>query len=251
MGEIMTVKNSVEQILYDVDFEIAQGLVSQENLGPTLDALRQFQNRLRSDAFRKMKLTDPQRDILGRQFQLNDSLLAFLQEMALRIQALQHALAKLQRLTPPPLSQSQIDNTAGEQEASQQASTPAEHLQAPTHAAPAQTGDSPGSPQFAGEPNLEFRPADDILHAIRPQTIAVPFQARAIRWPLIGWLLTKLRIYYQRPAMFYTALLSERQAPVNQALGERILYLEGLLKAQQKQIDTLQSQIDSLVPPSE
>jgi hypothetical protein len=247
----MTVKNSVEQILYDIDFEIAQGLVSQEALGPGLDALRQFQNRLRSDAFRKMKLTDPQRDILGRQFQLNDSLLAFLQEMALRIQTLQHALATLQQFAPPPFPQALTNNAAEEQEGIQKTFPPSEHLQAPTHATPAQTDHAPLPAQPVEEPTLEFRSADDILHAIRPQTIAVPFQARAIRWPIIGWLLTKLRIYYQRPAMFYTALLSERQAPVNQALGERILYLEALLKAQQKQIDALQSQIEKLTPPSE
>ena len=116
---------------------------------------------------------------------------------------------------------------------------------APAGRAPAPEQSMPGGlsrPTFA---TVGFRPADEILHAMRPETIAIPFQARAIRWPLIGWLLTKLRIFYQRPAMFYTALLSERQAPVNRVLGERILYLEALLQAQQQQIEALKAQSGS------
>ena len=86
------------------------------------------------------------------------------------------------------------------------------------------------------------------MNAMRPETITIPLQTRAIRWPLIGGLLTRLRIFYQRPAMHYTALLSERQSPVNRTLGDHILSLEALLQEQQQQIEALKARLESTNP---
>ena len=94
-------------------------------------------------------------------------------------------------------------------------------------------------------PTMGMRSPDEIAHVLRDDAIQVELQARPIHIPVIGWLLTKLRIFYQRPALFYTQLLSTRQAPVNRVLGDRILYLEGIVQMQQQQIEALSARISA------
>jgi hypothetical protein len=218
-------KTTVQDILNDIEFEIAQGMISKEALGPALESVRQFQNRLRSETFKAIRLNDPYREVVSRQFQTIDMLLALLQEMALRIQTLQAALENLHHFpSTPPKTSTTDSQTVG-----------------------APQSNPPISPRLlsdqtsANASGAKLRSQDEILQAIRPETISVSLQARRIRWPIIGRLLTRLRIFYQRPALYYTSLLSERQAPVNRILGDRILYLEALLKDQQEQIQALKA----------
>ena len=232
----MKQKTTSQDILNDIEFEIAQGMVSREAFGPALEEVRQFQNRLRSQTFKSIKLVDPYREIISRQFQTTDMLLAVLQEMAVRIQALQAAIENLRQ--HPSLLETQADQTNSEIPSEAKPSLPLTNNSS-TAAAAAIKG--------TASPKHETRSQDEILNAMRPETITIPLQTRAIHWPLIGGLLTRLRIFYQRPAMHYTALLSERQAPVNRTLGDRILYLEGLLLEQQQQIEALKARF----PPTD
>ena len=222
----MKQKTTAQDILNDIEFEIAQGMVSKEAFGPSLEAVRQFQDRLRSQAFKSIKMNDPYREIISRQFQTTDMLLALLQEMALRIQSLQAAIENLRQRRP--LLETQV------------AETPAVEKTTPAPTTVKSTG--------VVSSKHEIRSQDEILEAMRPETISIPLQTRAIRWPVIGGLLTRLRIFYQRPAMHYTALLSERQAPVNRTLGDRILYLEALVQEQQQHIEALKAKIEPSNP---
>lgn len=220
----MKQKTSIQDILNDIEFEIAQGMASKEAFGPALEEVRQFQNRLRSQTFKSVKMNDPYREIISRQFQTADMLLALLQEMALRIQALQAAIENLRQ--HKPLLESHEAETSER--------TTAALI----------TGKSSGIESS----EHKIRSPDEILNAMRPETITIPLQTRVIRWPLIGGLLTRLRIFYQRPAIHYTALLSERQAPVNRILGDRILNLEALVQEQQQQIEALKARIEQSNP---
>jgi hypothetical protein len=231
----MKQKTTSQDILQDIEFEIAQGMLSKEAFGPALKEVRQFQNRLRSQTFKAIKMNDPYREIISRQFQTTDMLLALLQEMAVRIQALQAAIENLRQ--HKTLLDIQPDESSSEVSSQAKPSLP--------------LANDPGSAVQSTRALLskhETRSQDEILNAMRAETITIPLQTRAIRWPLIGGLLTRLRIFYQRPAMHYTALLSERQAPVNRTLGDRILYLEGLLLEQQQQIEALKAKIPPASP---
>lgn len=218
----MKQKTSVQDILNDIEFEIAQGMVSKEAFGPALEEVRQFQNRLRSQTFKSIKMNDPYREIISRQFQTTDMLLALLQEMALRIQALQATIENL-RQRKALLGSEEAEALAMEE----------------TTAAP-----TTGKSNVVASLEHEIRSPDEILNAMRPETITIPLQTRVFNWPLIGGFLTRLRIFYQRPAMHYTALLSERQAPVNRTLGDHILNLEALVLEQQQQIEALKARVE-------
>jgi hypothetical protein len=215
---------TVNDLLNDIEFEIAQGLVSKEGVGPAILAVREFQNRARIDTFSETKVSNPYRDVLARQFQVTDMLLALLQEMDLRHLQLQSEILKLAGrppLPPPPTPE------------------PAAPPPQAVEVFPAEVAPSP-APRVVAIP-VTLRDPSEIEAVMRPEMIEVGLQVRPILWPLIGKLLTKLRILYQRPALHYTTLLSQRQGPVNRVLGDRILALEALVLAQQEQINALQS----------
>lgn len=223
----MKQKITAQDILNDIEFEIAQGMLSKQSFGPALEAVRQFQNRLRIQAFKSIKINHPQREIISKQFQTVDMLLVIVQEMALRIQALQNSLENLAPEHADKLSIGQPSKTSLDNERL----NPAFDTGFPS-------GGTPG-----GAASQTARSPEEVLQAMRPETISVPLQVRPIRWPMLGGLLTRLRILYQRPAVHYTALLSERQAPVNRALGDRILYLEALLQEQNQRIIALEKSL--------
>ena len=222
----MTQSPIIKNILSEIEFEIAQGIVSHEDLGPCIEAVKQFQNKIRTKTFKSLKITDKHREILSRQFQTIDMLISLLQETALVLQSMQHDIKQLRQL--PPIT-SQFSDAIFPK-------VPQE-LQPVSHEELAISLEKP----------LEIKPSDEIENAIKPEAIQVDLQARPIRWPVIGRLLTKLKIWYQRPALFYTQIFASRQAPVNQVLGDRILYLESFIQAQQGQIEALKSQLES--PP--
>jgi hypothetical protein len=213
---------TAKEILDDIEFEIAQSIISLEELRDGIEAVRQFQNNVRQKTFESLKITDPYREVLSRQFQVNDMLISVLQEMALSIQSMQLEIKNLRQL-------------------------PSTILQVPRTVPHALKKDevAPNEQLDLRETEYEIRSSDEIKNAMRPETIQVDLQARPIRWPVIGWLLTKLKIWYQRPALFYTQIFASRQAPVNQVLGDRILYLESYIQAQQGQIEALKSQLES------
>jgi hypothetical protein len=219
----MTQPITVKAILEDIEFEIAQGIISEE-LGEGIEAIKRYQNKARSQTFKNMKATDPYREIISRQFQTTDMLIALLQEMALNLKNMQLENKRLRQLFPS----AQSDAIPG----------------APPEERKYTYKESSGSGFLANA--LDLPPTDDVAKAMKLEAIQVDLHARPIRWPVIGWVLTKLKIFYQRPAYFYTQLLINRQANVNRILGDRILQIESLLSLQQIQIEALQEQFNSL-----
>lgn len=211
---------TAKEILDDIEFEIAQSIISVEELRDGIEAVRQFQNNVRQNTFESLKITDPYREVLSRQFQVNDMLISVLQEMALSIQSMQLEIKNLRQLPPTIL---QVPRTVP-------------HALKKDEVAPNEQLD-------LREMGFEIRSSDEIKNAMRPETIQIDLQAPPIRWPVIGWFLTKFKIFYQRPALYYTRIFAERQAPVNRTFGDHILYLETLIRAQQQQIEDLEAQM--------
>jgi len=211
---------TAKEILDDIEFEIAQSIISLEELRDGIEAVRQFQNNVRQKTFESLKITDPYRDVLSRQFQVNDMLISVLQEMALSIQSMQLEIKNLRQL-------------------------PSTILQAPRTVPRALKKDevAPNEQLDLREMEYEIRSSDEIKNAMRPETIQIDLQATPIRWPVIGRFLTKFKIFYQKPALYYTRIFAERQAPVNRTFGDHILYLETLIRAQQQQIEDLEAQM--------
>jgi hypothetical protein len=216
---------TAQDILEDIEFEIAQGIISEE-LSEGLEAIKIQQNKVRSQIFKNLKATDPYREIISRQFQTTDMLIAILQEMALNLQSMKLEIKRLRYSS----SSEQPDETGSAPQVERKYTYKARR-----------TSDYLAS-------SLELPPTNEITDAMKLEAIHVDLQARPIQWPVIGWLLTKLKIFYQRPAFFYTQLLVNRQAEVNRILGDRILQIESWISLQQTQIEALKEQIDSLQP---
>ena len=229
----MTFSPNVNDILEDIEFEIAQGIIAQEDLRHAIEAVKQYQNSTRTQTFKSLKATNPYREILSRQYRINDMLTSLLQETALALQSMQNEVEKLRGLPPGILQPVEVEAVT---------------------AAPIEPPKVPKEPLEVEkvvtvdplDADLEIRPPDEVEYAMQPDTIRVDLQTRPFKLPVIGWLLTKLKIFYQRPALFYTTLFSERQAPVNRIFGDRILYLESLVQAQQRQIAALKAQVVAL-----
>jgi hypothetical protein len=216
---------TAKDILADIEFEIAQGIISEE-LGEGLEAIKKYQNKIRSQTFKNLRATDPYREIISNQFQITDMLIALLEEMALNLKAMQLEIKRL-----PHFSSSKQPDGIG--------SVP--QVERKLIHKTKSTGDYLAS-------SLELPPTDEITDIMKPDAINVDLQARPVQWPVIGWLLTKLKILYQRPAFFYTQILVNRQAEVNRILGDRILQIESWISLQQAEIEALKEQIDSLQP---
>jgi len=212
----------VEDILDDIEFEILQGTIANEQLGKGIETVRAYQNKARSDSFEKLKLTDPQREIFSRQFQITDMLLNLLMELALTVQSTQQEARQIRQYQPSHqegTSDQQLDNLD-------------EVLR---------TTNGPVTVDVTG--GGEFKPAAELESIMQPDAIVVESQVRPVRIPIIGGLLTRLRYFYQRPALHYSRLLAYRQYEANRILGEHILFLEALVQAQQAQIERLQTEI--------
>jgi len=212
----------VEDILDDIEFEVLQGTIAGEELKKGIEQVRAYQNKARSESFEKLKLTNPLREIFSRQFQITDMLLNLLMELALTVQSTQQEARQIWRslsARPEGLSDRPSDK-------------PGDVLR---------TTYIPLAADFIGD--NEFKPAADLESMMQADALVIEPQRRTIRIPIIGWLLSKLHVFYQRPAMHYTRLLAHRQSEANRTLCEHILYLENLVQAQQAQIEKLQNEV--------
>jgi hypothetical protein len=243
---------NVSEVLNDIDFEIAQGVIARQGLGEAIQAVRQYQNVSRTEVFKTVRLTDRYREAFSRLFQIVDMLLNLVYELGLRLQSLQRAVQQLRQL-PAEALMPVHPASAREYPGLEQAPRPEERLETEMpgpDAAPRETRTPELSPLPSGSKNgWQFRSPQEVERAIRPEAIMVELQARVIHTPIIGWLLTKLRIFYQRPALFYSQILANRQAAVNRVLGDRILYLEELVLAQQRQLEVLHARLEANEEP--
>jgi hypothetical protein len=220
---------TAHEVLSDIEFEIAQSAVSRDELGQGIQAVRQFQAKTRAEIFDAKAGVPNQRQIISRQFQILEMQTTLLQETAAAIRSLQLDLRRVSQalarrsssLTPADAGATVNEIAAGEQ---------AEALAnwAIDEAVP-----------------LEFAPerTEQIEQAMQPGALQVKIEARAVKIPLIGRFLQRLRAALHSLAWFYAQQVGERQAPINQLYGEQLLRLMQLTAAQQQQLAQLDAQI--------
>jgi hypothetical protein len=241
--DILSAKNilSAKDILQDIHFEIAQGIIAQNSLRESIEAVRQFQNKARLETFKTLKPADPKREIISRQYQIVDMLLTLLYETALELQSTQQAVKELNRV---PVLFYPSNETIPEQqpEQAQELLPPASEVTSPVSTQPSTLGLSHKAGTVSDA---------ELDYALRPDALHIEYQTRSVRWPLLGGLLTRLKYIYQRPALFFSNMLADRQTGINQVLGERLRSLETVVRTQNEQIEALTRQISELQKPHE
>ena len=106
----MAYSPNAQNIISDIEFELAQGMVAQEDIGEAVEAVKQFQNSARVKTFQTLKATDHYRESFNRLFQVTDMLTALLQEFALNLGSIKLQVDKL-RGNPPRMLRSRGETT--------------------------------------------------------------------------------------------------------------------------------------------
>jgi hypothetical protein len=218
---------TVNEIVNEIEFAIAQGYIAHEEFQQAIIAARKFQHAFRFDVFSKLKLSETFRKIVSKQFQMNEMLLSLLYEMGLSIQVLQNENRRLSGLERVQ---------KGDQELH-----PANEILSNVRGNWRLDIESPGDDSF------QAQVTDDLINIMKPEAIHVDLQVKTNQNSLLGRILAKLKIFYHRPALFYTQILSNRQANINRILGDRVLTLETMIRQQQKQIEILKETISKQV----
>jgi hypothetical protein len=212
---------TVQAVLSDIEFEIAQGTISRQELGQGVRAAKQYQNKLRADTFQTGRALADLHELVDRQFQINDIHLTLLQEMAAAIQSLQldlRRVGRLQKFTPAMTTQSEA--------------SPADWLATPIDLS-----------EYGEIEQAEWWQPEQIEQAMRSDALSLKSEVRSVRAPIIGSLITRVRSALHSLALFYINLLAQRQTQVNQVYGERILQLSRLHQMQYEQLEMLKIQL--------
>ena len=180
----MTRPLTATDVLDDIEFELLQGSVSRHDLGAGIQAARQFHNKLRGELLDPRQNPPGLRDVISRQAQLNDMLLLLLQQTAAELAATQQQLRALGKAS------------VGSLEALQMAQ--------PLVSAPA-----------ASLP-------DDVMLALAHPIVYVELDARPSRIPVIGPLITRLRIALHRIALHYVRLYAGKQNSLNAVYSQAL-----------------------------
>jgi len=210
---------TASDVLSDIEFELAQGAISHDDLGQGVQAVRQYQNQVRGEIVQALRRRESDRQIAGRWFQINDMLITLAQEMAAAIQSLRVDLRRVTRVaerTPPA-------RAAAGMPAAPSARI-LEHI----------------------EQNLDERSAAEVEDAMRSDALRVGVEVQPARIPIVGGALQRLRAAAHGLVIFYVGRLAQRQVMVNQTYGGRILRMMELLEYQRQQIEMLSARVRSL-----
>ncbi len=216
---------TVQDVLDDIEFELAQGTLSRNELGQSIRAVKQYQLKLRSESLRAKQPTIDLHEIEMRQFQINDMHLTLLQEMAAAIQVMQLDLRRTARLSRFASTITSEQNAA---EANFLSNTP--DLQS----------------RDALDQSVEWWQGEDIDQMMHSEVLRQEIEVRSMRLPIIGSMLTRLRTALHSLVLFYANILAERQTKVNQVYGERIIQLSRLHQMQSEQLEMIKVQLAGL-----
>jgi hypothetical protein len=223
---------AAQDVLSDIEFEIAQSAVSRDDLGQGIQAVRQFQAKTRAEIFDAKTGALDQRQIISRQFQILEMQTTLLQETAAAIRALQLDLRRV--------SQTLAQRTSSLTATSINAATPEVAANDQAEALADWSLDEIFPLEFAPEKT------DQVEQAMQRTALEVKVDARPVKIPLIGGLLQRLRTAAHSLAWFYAQQVGQRQTPINQLYGEQLLHLMHLANAQQQQLAQMDAQIARL-----
>ena len=179
---------SVQDALDDIDMELLQDAVQRDDLGQSVQNVRRFQDDAREvlDTGNKPDY----RAIANRQFQLNDMLLALLQELSVRQRALELEL------------RTRGGTAAGDQ-------------------VPASASESPGEDEVVRPPSEDLvRQLDAIQAVMHDDALRLQLEVTPSETPVVGRLLGRMRAAVHSLVVFYGNQLAAKQTEVNRVYGD-------------------------------
>lgn len=209
----MSTSISSQDILDDIEFELAQGAISRDDLGRGILAVKQYQSKLRTELLQPDQEEPALRAALGRQFQLNDMVLTLLQETAAAVRDFRLQLQRDRQLSSPPR-----DQRAASSEPSDVGVTLTEDQWRDTTPL-----------RDAGKTSLE--PELDL----RPTSL-----------PIIGFVLQRLRHAFHTLVLFYLRKLGDKQKKINNTYSEWLLYQDSLHRYHEEENVRLRRQVIEL-----
>ncbi len=207
----MTYTITAQHVLNDIEFELAQGAISKNDLGRAVQQVKQHQNKLRNEVFQPGQELPKLQEIIGRQFQLNDMLITMLQEMAAAMQEMEQKSNRLQQWEQtavfPPIPD--IKNP----------------VKPPDDSIWRDTGE---------------------VEAAMAEPLAIKLEAQPTNIPLIGSFIQRFKLGIHALVLFYLQKLADKQTAVNRTYGRWLLYADALHHDHKKEIHQLQTQIARL-----
>ncbi len=190
---------SVQDALDDIDMELLQDAVQRDDLGQSVQNVRRFQ-----DDARKVLDTGSKPDyraLANRQFQINDMLLALLQELSVRQRALELEL------------RAHGGTAAG--------------TQVPASA-------SRGDDEAARPPSEDVvRQLDAIQAVMHDDALRLQLEVTPSETPIVGRLLGSMRAAVHSLVVFYGNQLAAKQTEINRVYGDVLQQLL-LVRAQDR-----------------
>lgn len=207
----MTDTITAQHILNTIEFELAQGAISKDDLGRAIQEIKQHQNKLRNEVFQPGQELPQLREIIGRQFQLNDMLITMLQEMAASMQEMQLKNKRLQNWQQTAVT-SPTSNTGA-------TTTP------PDDSIWWDTGE---------------------IETAMAESLSIKLEAQPTTIPLIGFFLQRFKHSVHELVLFYLQKFAQKQTAVNRTYGRWTLHSDALHHLHQSEIHQLQIQINAL-----
>lgn len=203
---------TASDVLADIEFELMQGAISRDELGQSIQSVRQHQNKIRSQVFNTELDKAHLREALSSQFQMNDMLLTILQEMSSSIEDMQRKVDWV--------GQARRGGNVS------QTAVPAPEQQS----------------------EIQLRSTDDLKQTMQLDAIyqRMDIQPNGRPIPVLNGLIRKIRVGLHNLVLFYVNRLAKKQASANYTQGEWILYLSTLIRTQQEEIEILQAKINRM-----
>ncbi|HEY4721330.1 MAG TPA: hypothetical protein VJ793_28010 [Anaerolineae bacterium] len=209
---------TAQDVIRDIEFEIAQGLVVRQDLRQAIHAVKKFHSKTRREVFGPDGKAADLREIASRQFQINDMLITLLEEVTTAACSAQLEAQRTSRVLQRALASSLlIDPPSGPD-------------------TPSGENSSDGMMDTA---------VDDIVEAMQPEALHVKLDVRPTAVPLIGGFIRRARIALHSVALFYVHRLAQQQASINRVYGDHLLHLTRLCQHQQELTDSLSVRVAS------
>lgn len=221
---------TAEDVQSDIEFELAQGVISHGDLAQAIHAVKRYQNQVRGEMVWDSRRIQNVDRVINRLFQINDMLITLLHEAALAIQSLRIDLRRVTQIrgsaipTSPPGS----------------ASAPVSRLDS--------VDDAPGY-WLTGVRSEDESDRDrfaQLESAMHSESLRVPMGVRPVRVPVVGRPLQRLRAMFHNLVLFYVKRLAGRQTMVNQTFGDSIWHLIHANRRLRRQIAELSQQLATL-----
>jgi hypothetical protein len=215
-------KLTADDVVGEIEFELAHSSLSHDELAQGIEEVRQYQNSIRAKLLADPASIDPA-ELARRQFQLNDMLLAALHQTALNLRGAQ-------------LEQRQLAAWVRGHAASEPAGVYDDAAVRPA----GQSG-----LDFTARASTSAAPIDETLlveidKILRSPGLHVQSEVRPINVPLIGGVLTRLRAGLHNIAVFYVNRLGAQQSATNQALSEAVIRLARESQEMRRQVEALE-----------